>query len=193
MFSLTFYYSYISMFLITVVCNNSAHPVRSIRGQPDLSHVRAFGFLTSRVSDDRPATLDRHTFHGVLFGFTVTDLNVRYYDLTSGRIKTAHNVVFEEVHYMWTRLIQIHHLRRRYRLVVERCDSQAMHVGSQRGTIQCCHLFRIDFLWNPPQAKLDYFLARLSEWSGQSVSEWVGFRNSITQAWVKAAAAVHPE
>jgi hypothetical protein len=65
--------------------------------QPDLSHLRAFGSLiTSRVSGDRPAKLDRHSFHGVFLGYTATDLNVRYYDTTSGRIKTARHVVSTE-------------------------------------------------------------------------------------------------
>jgi hypothetical protein len=73
----------------------------------------------SRVSGDRPAKLDRHRLYGVFLDCTVTDFNVRYYGLTPGRIKTARNVVFEEFHYIWTRSIRIHHLRHRYRLVVE--------------------------------------------------------------------------
>lgn len=69
--------------------------------KPDLSQLRVFGSLvTSRVSGERPAKLDRHTFRGVFLGYTATDLNVRYYDLTSGRIKIARHVVFDEAHYM---------------------------------------------------------------------------------------------
>jgi hypothetical protein len=64
--------------------------------KPDLSHLRVFGSLvTSRVFGERHAKLDRHTFHGIFLGYTATDLNVRYYDLTnSSRIKTARHVVF---------------------------------------------------------------------------------------------------
>jgi hypothetical protein len=47
----------------------------------------------SGVSGDRPAKLDRHMFHGVFLGYTVSILTVRYYDLPSARIKTARNVV----------------------------------------------------------------------------------------------------
>jgi hypothetical protein len=69
--------------------------------KPGLSHLRVFGSLvTSRISGDRPAKLDRHTFHGIFLGDTATDLNVRYYDLNSGRIKTARHAVFDEAHYM---------------------------------------------------------------------------------------------
>jgi hypothetical protein len=68
--------------------------------------------------------------------------NLRYYDLTSGRVKMGRNVVFEEAQYMRTHLIRIHHFCQP--LVVVRCDSQATHVGSQRGTMQCRRSVRIE-------------------------------------------------
>jgi hypothetical protein len=63
--------------------------------KPDLPHLRAFGSLVnSRASGNRPVMIDRHTFHGVFLGYTVSypvsDLNVPYYDTTSIRIETAH-------------------------------------------------------------------------------------------------------
>jgi hypothetical protein len=59
-----------------------------------------FGSLvTSRVSGDRLAKLNRHAFHGVFLGYTAPDLNVRYYNHTSGRIKTARHDVFDGTHY----------------------------------------------------------------------------------------------
>jgi hypothetical protein len=51
-------------------------------------------------------------------GCSITDLSVRCYDVIPGCIKTACNVLIEEVHCIWTRLIWICHLRRRHRLVV---------------------------------------------------------------------------
>jgi hypothetical protein len=84
--------------------------------KPDLSHLRVFGSLvTSRVSGDGPAKLDLHTFHGVFLGYTATDLNVRYYDLTSDRTTTCqprgHPVPNSSTTLVWrSRLIRIHHL-----------------------------------------------------------------------------------
>jgi hypothetical protein len=42
------------------------------------------------------------------------------------------------------------------------------------------------------QATMDSFLDRLSQWSGQPVSDWAWFRSGLTKAWF-AAAARHPQ
>ena len=68
--------------------------------RPDLSRIRLFGArVAARLPGKRAAKLDRHMFHGIFLGYTGTDKNVRYYDLDSGRVKTAKHVVFDEAHY----------------------------------------------------------------------------------------------
>jgi hypothetical protein len=85
---------------LTCFCPDAPHEAY-LSEKANLSHLRAFGsVITSRVYGDQPAKLDRHSFHGVFLGYTASDLNVRYYDTTSGRIKTARHVVFDEAQYM---------------------------------------------------------------------------------------------
>jgi hypothetical protein len=40
--------------------------------------------------------LDRHDFNGIFIGYTATDSNIQYIDLTSGLVKTSHHAVFDE-------------------------------------------------------------------------------------------------
>jgi len=69
--------------------------------KPDLSHLKVFG---SRVcvkrSGDRGGKLDRNDFSGIFLGFTATDHNIRYLDLTTGIVKQSHHAQFDEAWYM---------------------------------------------------------------------------------------------
>jgi hypothetical protein len=87
--------------------------------------------------------------------------------------------------------------------------SESTHVGfAERGSISFARFARWTItytiplprvsnlppglLWDTFQVTLDNFFVRLSEWSGQPVSDLAWFRNGLTQAWVKPA-AIHPE
>ena len=69
--------------------------------RPDLSRLRVFG---SRVcvkrAGKRAAKLDHNDFTGIFLGYTATDHNVQYIDLTSGIVKTSHHADFDEAWYL---------------------------------------------------------------------------------------------
>ena len=69
---------------------------------PDLSHLRVFG---SRVTVGRPQgrryKLDNTaTTTGIFLGYTASNRNVWYKDDTTGLVKSARHVIFDEAHYM---------------------------------------------------------------------------------------------
>ena len=77
-------------------------PYKAWHGRkPDLSHLKVFG---SRVCVCRPGQrrckLDRHDYTGVFLGYTATDQNIIYLDLTSGLVKTTHHATFDEARYL---------------------------------------------------------------------------------------------
>jgi len=69
--------------------------------KPDLSTLRVFG---SRVcvkrAGDRRAKLDHNDFTGIFLGYTATDKNVVYINLTTGVVKTSHHATFDEAWYL---------------------------------------------------------------------------------------------
>ena len=69
--------------------------------KPNLKSLRMFG---SRVcvkrTGKRRAKLDRHDFQGIFLGYSATDNNIRYVDLTSNTVKTCRHAVFDEAWYL---------------------------------------------------------------------------------------------
>ena len=70
--------------------------------QPDLSRVRMFGArVCVKRTGKRRAKLDRHDFQGIFIGYSATDQNIRYIDLSTGLVKTCHHAVFDEAWYLY--------------------------------------------------------------------------------------------
>jgi hypothetical protein len=44
--------------------------------------------------------LDRHDFSGIFLGYTATDENIRYIDVTTRVVKTSHHAIFDEAWYL---------------------------------------------------------------------------------------------
>ena len=77
-------------------------PVEGFFGfRPDVSHLKTFG---SRVcvkrSGKRSAKLDKNNFTGIFLGYTATDNNISYLDLTTGTVKRSHHAKFDEAWYL---------------------------------------------------------------------------------------------
>jgi len=68
---------------------------------PDIGHLKLFG---SRVcvkrSGTRKAKLDRNNYTGIFLGYTATDQNIVYLDLTTGLVKRSHHAMFDEAWYL---------------------------------------------------------------------------------------------
>ena len=65
--------------------------------RPNLRRLRAFGSrVTTKIPRTRPAKPDCHAFNRIFLSYTATDLYIRYWDLSSSRIKTARHAVFDE-------------------------------------------------------------------------------------------------
>ena len=65
--------------------------------RPQISTLRVFGSpVVSRLPGKRPAKLDAHTAVGIFLGYTATHKNIYYKDTTSGKIKIATHVTFDE-------------------------------------------------------------------------------------------------
>ena len=69
--------------------------------KPDLRKLWVFG---SRVcvkrTGKRRSKLDHHDFQGIFLGYTTTDENIRYIDLTTRVVKQSHHAIFDEAWYM---------------------------------------------------------------------------------------------
>ncbi len=67
----------------------------------DVGHLKLFG---SRVcvkwSGNQSAKLDGKNYTGIFLGYTVTDNNILYLDVTSGIVKQSHYAQFEEAWYL---------------------------------------------------------------------------------------------
>ncbi len=48
----------------------------------------------------RHSKLDHHDFTGIFLGYSATNQNIRYLDLTSGVVKTSHHAQFDEAWYL---------------------------------------------------------------------------------------------
>ena len=69
--------------------------------RPDLSHLRVFGsHVTVKQPRVRRTKLDEdHTTTGIFLGFTATNRNIWFEDSTTGELKNARHVIFDEAHY----------------------------------------------------------------------------------------------
>jgi hypothetical protein len=82
----------------------------------------------------------------------------------------------------------------------ERCDAVCVtdspHLGfwatSRALVLPPNHNLPPGYMLDITHATLDSFLARISEWSSQPVSDWAWFHNGLTKAWF-VAAAHHPK
>ena len=51
-------------------------------------------------SGTRKAKLDRNNYTGIFLGYTATDQNIVYLDLTTGLVKRSHHAMFDEAWYL---------------------------------------------------------------------------------------------
>ena len=69
--------------------------------KPDLSRLKVFGSrVCVKQPGERAGKLDHNDFVGIFLGYTATDQNVSYIDLTSGIVKTSHHADFDEAWYL---------------------------------------------------------------------------------------------
>ena len=69
--------------------------------KPDLSCLKVFGArVCVKRAGKRRAKLDHNDFCGIFLGYTGTDQNIKYIDLTSGVVKTSHHATFDEAWYL---------------------------------------------------------------------------------------------
>ena len=65
--------------------------------KPDLSHLRIFGCrVFAKNPGKRPNKLDHHSSKGIFLGFTASTKNTHYLDESTGNIKQATNIIFDE-------------------------------------------------------------------------------------------------
>jgi hypothetical protein len=68
---------------------------------PNVAYLKTFGLrVCVKVSGTRHCKLDHHDFTGIFLGYTATDQNIMYLDLTSGIIKSCHHAIFDEAWYL---------------------------------------------------------------------------------------------
>jgi hypothetical protein len=69
--------------------------------KPDLSYLKLVGArVCVEWTGKRCSKLDHHDFTGIFLGYSATNQNIRYLDLTSGIIKTSHHAQFDETWYL---------------------------------------------------------------------------------------------
>ncbi len=69
--------------------------------KPDLSCLKVFGSrVCIKQAGTRRGKLDHNDFTGIFVGYTATDQNVKYIDLTTGLVKTSHHAQFDEAWYL---------------------------------------------------------------------------------------------
>ena len=71
--------------------------------KPNLSRLRTFGArVCVKRTGKRRSKLDQHHFTGIFLGYTATDRNIRYIDLTSPRndVRSCAHAVFDEAWYL---------------------------------------------------------------------------------------------
>jgi hypothetical protein len=69
--------------------------------KPNVAYLKTFG---SRVCVKRTGTqqckLNRHDFTGIFLGYTATDRNIVYLNVTLGIVKSCHHAIFDKVWYL---------------------------------------------------------------------------------------------
>ena len=68
--------------------------------RPDVGHLKTFSRVCVKRSGKRNAKLDKNNFTGIFIGYTATDNNIEYLDLTTGTVKRSHHAQFDEAWYL---------------------------------------------------------------------------------------------
>ncbi len=69
--------------------------------KPDLTFLKLFGAqVCVKRTGKRGGKLDHHDFTGIFLGYSGTDQNIKYLNLTSSIVKTCHHVQFDEAWYL---------------------------------------------------------------------------------------------
>ena len=69
--------------------------------KPNVAYLKTFGSrVCVKMTGTRRCKLDHHDFTGIFLGYTATDQNIIYLDLTSGIVKSCHHAVFDEAWYL---------------------------------------------------------------------------------------------
>jgi hypothetical protein len=69
--------------------------------RPNLKQLRVFGSCVCVWQTGKQRTkLNHHHFDGIFIGYTATDQNIQYIDVTSGVVKWWPHVVFDEAWYL---------------------------------------------------------------------------------------------
>jgi hypothetical protein len=67
----------------------------------NLAHLKLFGSqVCIKVSGIWHGKLDCHNFKGIFLGYTATNQNIVYLDLTTGVVKQSHHAQFDEAWYL---------------------------------------------------------------------------------------------
>jgi hypothetical protein len=67
----------------------------------DVTHLKMFGSqVCVKRKGSQNCKLDRHNFTGIFLGYTTTNQNIFFLDLTSGLVKTCHCDIFDEAWYL---------------------------------------------------------------------------------------------
>ncbi len=69
--------------------------------KPNVEYLKTFGLhVCVKMSGTHRCKLDHNDFTGIFLGYTATDQNIVYLDLTSGIVKSCHHAVFDEAWYL---------------------------------------------------------------------------------------------
>jgi hypothetical protein len=69
--------------------------------KPDLTYLKLFGaWVCVKRTGKRGGKLNCHDFTGIFLGYSGTDQNIKYLNLTSSIVKTCHHVQFDEAWYL---------------------------------------------------------------------------------------------
>jgi hypothetical protein len=69
--------------------------------KPDLTYLKLFGVrVCAKRTGKRRRKLNRHDFTGIFLGYSSTDQNIKYLNLTSSIVKTCHHAQFDEAWYL---------------------------------------------------------------------------------------------
>ncbi len=80
----------------------SITPFKGWFGQkPNVSYLNTFGsWVCVKHSGSCRCKLDLHNFTGIFLGYTATNQNIVYLDMTTGIVKSCHHMVFDEAWYL---------------------------------------------------------------------------------------------
>ena len=74
-------------------------PLELCVSREDVSSSKMIG-PTGKIQNISNCKLDHHNFMGLCLGYTATDQNIIYLDISSGIVKFCHHAVFDEAWYL---------------------------------------------------------------------------------------------